>query len=243
MDDQYKQFPAALTAAREAAGLTQKELADRVGKTQQAVAKWENGESNPTRRSMGKLIAVLPELEKLGLPTLREQKDRVGEIYGNDLVSEPDTKPYGPLPRAFYSMLLRSLEDQLPEDLQQYLSKSRADFDYQSPNAVIEISAPVGTLHPFALTQRLWRLSTARIKNNDKRGYYLLLLNSETKNDYRQQMVVARYISEANMHGITLLVVNDAKQAVEMIKAIESGVVQEELTTFENFYEDGDPHE
>ena len=44
---------------REAAGLTQTKLADKVGVTQQAVGKWERGESDPQWDLAPKLAKVL----------------------------------------------------------------------------------------------------------------------------------------------------------------------------------------
>lgn len=44
---------------REQAGLTQKQLAEAVGVDQSAVARWENGENNPTAARIMQIADVL----------------------------------------------------------------------------------------------------------------------------------------------------------------------------------------
>ncbi len=52
-------FALTLTKARASLGLTQKELADKVGVSQTYIAKLEGGEANPTLDRIGSLLAVL----------------------------------------------------------------------------------------------------------------------------------------------------------------------------------------
>ena len=52
-------FALTLAIARAKAGLTQKELADKVGVSQAYIAKLEGGEANPTLERIGSLLAVL----------------------------------------------------------------------------------------------------------------------------------------------------------------------------------------
>lgn len=241
MEDPYKTFPAALTAAREAAGLTQKELGDRISKSQQAVAKWENGESNPTRRSMGRLVEVLPELAKLGLPTLNPTK-YVFAPTAPSATAAPDKPGRIKVPDV---RIEEEVWDALPRDLQRNTQRTR-EVDYESPKAVIEICSfpnhPVGSMLPH----RLWRLSTLRLKNNDNRGYYLLMVRKfgDTSSlDYHRQRFIARLTAEASLHGITLLTADHPDNAAEIIHAIESDAGAQDFTTDELFYEDQDPHE
>lgn len=51
--------PTEIKAAREAAGLTQVELAERIGVTQAAVAQWETGGTKPYPISLRAIHAVL----------------------------------------------------------------------------------------------------------------------------------------------------------------------------------------
>lgn len=239
MDDQYKQFPAALTAAREAAGLTQKELADRVGKTQQAVAKWENGESNPTRRSMGKLIAVLPELAKLNLPTMETAPYTI-KTSGTMTVRSPGSFSEEV---AEYSQDIRQ---SLPTEYQPFFEADRRqEFDYYSPRVAIELCFLYpAQLNPISLTRKLWRLSTARLRDKgETHNYYLLAVSMNDVLSYRQQMMLSKFAAEAELHGVHLLAATSASQAAQIIESIESAAQNpNDLTTFENFYEDGDPH-
>ena len=52
-------FALTLAKARAELGLTQKELADKVGVSQAYVSKLEGGEANPTLERIGSLLAVL----------------------------------------------------------------------------------------------------------------------------------------------------------------------------------------
>ena len=52
-------FALALAEARAKAGLTQKELANKIGVSQAYIAKLEGGEANPTLGKIGSLLAVL----------------------------------------------------------------------------------------------------------------------------------------------------------------------------------------
>ncbi|NYT44586.1 helix-turn-helix transcriptional regulator [Alcaligenaceae bacterium] len=256
MSDPYLKLPAALTAAREDAGLTQKELGDRIGKTQQAVAKWENGESRPTRRSMGQLIRVLPKLAELDLPALTSVTT----------LSERNIRPvdtdtfYEERPRRIPSRLVTSrvgrpiqtpstevmgqIYDALPHDLQRNFKQTRA-ADYESRKAVIEIFVSfhraVGNL---ALEASLWRLATASRKYNDERWYYLLMVptqdNQELK-DLRFQQMVARNTGDAALQGIILLVADNAEHAAQIITDIENG--ESNSTTEKDIYDDEEPHE
>lgn len=64
----------ALRWARSEAGLTQDELAARVGVTQQAVAKLERDEGNPTLATLEKVARALGMRVELGLEPVRESR-------------------------------------------------------------------------------------------------------------------------------------------------------------------------
>lgn len=53
--------------ARLRAGLTQKDLAERAGTTQSAVARWERGRSRPTVETLARLVAACGLELRLGL--------------------------------------------------------------------------------------------------------------------------------------------------------------------------------
>lgn len=256
MDDLYKKFPAALTAAREAAGLTQKELGDRVGKTQQAVAKWENGESRPTRRSMGQLIAVLPSLANLGLPALSsvavQNQDTHSQRADDGIsINRPRALPPRaalarvgrPLPQPRSMQVMKDIYEALPPELQGNFKQSQG-IDYESSKAAVEISVPASShMRPLILESQLWRLTTALRQHNDARWYYLLLVPAEETQEARDlnfQRMIARYTSEAAVHGIVFLVADNAAHAAQIITEIENG--NPDSTTDELFYDDEEPH-
>ncbi|MBF0461678.1 MAG: helix-turn-helix transcriptional regulator [Magnetococcales bacterium] len=55
-------FGAKLRAARAKAGLSQEQLAVKIGMSQAAVSSWEGGKKSPDQATMAKLIEALPEL-------------------------------------------------------------------------------------------------------------------------------------------------------------------------------------
>jgi transcriptional regulator with XRE-family HTH domain len=250
VDDQYKKLPAALTAAREAAGLTQKELADKIGKTQQAVAKWENGESNPTRRSMGQLIGVLPDLARLGLPALAEhiRPNYLGMSPIDNLrrvTVQENRQLYGDPERdiPYLSKMEADFFDSLPPQFAQYRTAQSA-FDYESPNLVLDLYAPLnmpGTGRVSLIASKLWQLSSAKIRNNDGRIYCLcLIIPSEDRNSYLMQRIVSRHITDAELHNVTLVVAHTPQEAAELTASIET---QPTIQPYKNIYDDEDPHE
>ena len=52
-------FAVCMATARIEAGLTQQELAERIGKSQPYVSKLESGEANPTLATIGRILACL----------------------------------------------------------------------------------------------------------------------------------------------------------------------------------------
>lgn len=233
MTERYREFPAALAAAREAAGLTQEELARRVGRTQQAVAKWESGESMPTRRSVTTLVQVLPELARLGMPmldsTVQARDERVHQ--GGYSRFEPQTV------RSTHDVRLsrgaeieREIFRQLPDELKEYEARTRLNrFDYESPNAVVEILACPSTFVPYIVVAgRLWKLSAERLKRDDYRVYCLLLVADESDADVRSSVeltpLLRRLQEEAELHGIMLIYANGPSGGVQAILDLENSM-------------------
>lgn len=57
--DAKSEFAIALARARDRAGVTQKELADRLGVSQAYIAKLSAGDANPTLGAVGRMLAAL----------------------------------------------------------------------------------------------------------------------------------------------------------------------------------------
>lgn len=70
------QFGNFIFERRQKAGLSQSELADKLGVTNKAVSKWENGKSKPTTDTLRRL-AVLFEIPLEKLMQMREEKSKV----------------------------------------------------------------------------------------------------------------------------------------------------------------------
>lgn len=58
-EDAKSEFAITLARARDRAGLTQKELAEKLGVSQAYIAKLEGGEANPTLGAIGSMLAML----------------------------------------------------------------------------------------------------------------------------------------------------------------------------------------
>ncbi len=59
LDDDERQIGRRLAEAREAAGLSRRELADHLGVKESTIAKWESGERSPRGQRVSKLAGIL----------------------------------------------------------------------------------------------------------------------------------------------------------------------------------------
>ena len=59
LDDDVRQIGRRLTEARDAAGLSQRELADHLGVKESTITKWESGERSPRGQRVSKLAGIL----------------------------------------------------------------------------------------------------------------------------------------------------------------------------------------
>jgi len=85
-------FALTLAKARAELGLTQKELANRIGVSQAYIAKLEGGEANPTLERIGSLLAVLGLSLTTDTTTLSPYPDTLAWV--SDWTS--DTSPISP---------------------------------------------------------------------------------------------------------------------------------------------------
>ncbi len=70
-------FAVCLATARIGAGLTQQELAERIGKSQPYVSKLESGEANPTLDTIGRILACVGKEVAFQAQPLGESRDEV----------------------------------------------------------------------------------------------------------------------------------------------------------------------
>jgi transcriptional regulator with XRE-family HTH domain len=86
MTNQPRVLPQALRTARTERGLTQQELATRIGVSQGTISFWENGTETPTIEHVILLALVLPEIVNSFEGRARELLQRVlrleRELYG-----------------------------------------------------------------------------------------------------------------------------------------------------------------
>ena len=108
MDDMTAKFAKAILARRKELGLTQEELAERVGTTKQVVSKYENGQRSP------KVIMANAFADALGT-TLDELLEV--EKDSSDPVPEPKNDDV--------KLLIRGLNKLSPEQLEQ----ARAEYN------------------------------------------------------------------------------------------------------------------
>ncbi|GEM_PF-197299 len=84
-EDAKSEFAIALCRARDRAGVTQKELADRLGVSQAYIAKLSAGDANPTLGAVGRMLAALGFSLKMDVEPLlgyeaNGQPERKGEL-------------------------------------------------------------------------------------------------------------------------------------------------------------------
>lgn len=223
MDENH--FGQALSRARTAADLTQQQLGDRLGVTQQAVARWEN-----TRYPLrGDKVAKLEEI--IGAfwsdKPRQVQYQRQPSAVNRMLVSESDRPPLGDRPRPgdFAAQFEVELAERLPDEMREhlkvaihYMPRRRARFDYVSAKGVADIqharSTPLNRLFTAA---KLWTMSTCKRALEDKRPYFLLIHGA----DSAHMPAVWAIASEAQLHDIQVIPVTDVQHAAQVLVAIE----------------------
>lgn len=211
--------------------MTQSELGARLGRTQQAVAMWESGNSYPSKKSMDGLKQVLPMLASRGNPPKLEsppvpyQRDDspVGDSKG-----EPPTG-MGPFADrlALEGDVINAVLDALPEGLRRNYQRIRT-VDYSSDKLALEISVLLPTVRPltWGLPAKLWRMSSLRLQfEGDERQYGLMVIAINTAAHVFQSHRMARITYEASLHGLFIKVVSTPQEAAAFITAVEEGTV------------------
>jgi len=105
-------FPQRLKAAREAAGLTQAYVAERIGVTRQAVGQWESGESSPNPQT----LALLADLYGVSVDDLLGRshihivrRERPLPPPGWELLTEREKREVEEQARAFEEFVVRRI--------------------------------------------------------------------------------------------------------------------------------------
>jgi transcriptional regulator with XRE-family HTH domain len=85
-------FALTLVKARKRAGLSQKELADKLGMSQPYIAKLEGGEANPTLETIGAVLAVMGlRLVTTSAPLIPDDVEVVSTFGSTDIAAPGHT--------------------------------------------------------------------------------------------------------------------------------------------------------
>jgi len=242
MTEHVTTFGKALKAERERKELTQSQLAERLGTTQQNIGHWEAGRSLPKQETHERLLEVF------GPDSVLSYMAPKGEIR---VERTPRAAPDVPINMVQFQSALRArqvesesrLRESLPTHLREYLDQpvqSPARFpnkglnyvvDYLSPKLCVEILRVNG--RRMLLTARLGiqRLLVLR-KLIELRGdarperYVLLLVLDELSSLQGSDM--SKQESESGLLGVEISYCNRVEAAAQTIEALESGAVEED---------------
>lgn len=237
-DDLDSNFGQALARARDAKGLTQLQLGELVGVTQQAVAQWE---AKPTvvrqQRHYDKLIAILGPFWKPGRAVQPDTGNRVftpGAIRYETSGAGPEddaflARRFGPNASTVEELIV-ALAAELKGDFNQwveYMPRARMRALYVSDKQVLDVvfaRGPVLRVTP-SFFPKLWAMSTCRIALGNRRAYSILVF-TDADADTGPGVIMSRHFwrthMEAELHGITLVPVSSVEQAVRVAKTIEA---------------------
>lgn len=244
------EFSQALKESREAANLTQEQLAAKIGRTQQAIQAWEDGRNKPTRRSLFPLIQVLPalgqyDLQSMGIkvvedpalgpwggPSTAMQRtvDRFGEqIRQVQERAQSDTPlkrpPWAIASPGIGAQIEKEIFENLPVELQRFMGNDRV-ADFVSDRLVVEIVAmqSVGVMWE----SKLLRISTLRLKNKDERFYCMLFVRVSTDSRADEpnailvrQRALTRLGEMASYHNVGIISADSPIEAAGIIVALE----------------------
>lgn len=228
---------------REQKQLSQDQLADAVGVSQQAVANWENGKSRPKGTRLDKLYDVLgrefkeemetnPELAALSLSpvTRNTPRERVGMPPPNDPAPRI-TLAVNPLARNLAEELEQEIRGRLPDYLQENLGRAvtlaghKWQADYLSDTVHIEfLSFDQSRIHRSILAERLRRIAlrmlTIRLIQGDHVSGLLSVIIVISPSS-QTSILPSSVLFELALHQIEVAFVQSAEQAAGLLMGIE----------------------
>lgn len=228
----------AIQQLREAKGLTQEALAEKIGVSQQSVAKWESGQALPR----SKVVSILER--ELGAQEGQLLRLRSGEkitsvvippnsIFSPDYRTAPGSfEPKRPFrsPSEYADIILKQIAVLLPENRAKWNNtvKGNATFwsvDYMDDHVVAQFVTPGDTSfmnHTFrdSVPRKLWSLVTLRAHLRDDRSYVLFVaVPNDGGFDQRAHQMLHRLVAEAALMDVFIFVVNSPEQAAAILEA------------------------
>lgn len=235
-------FGRELARAREAKGLTQSELGERIGVRQQSVAKWELGLTYPGKGNLKALYEVLGKFWQGGLAprvynllsvgdlSVREFKPARLEAIEQLRAFEENISP----PLRFSSEVALEMERALPPELVSNLNSVSArqyGLDYLSDRYAIEIKTapPKPQIHTAQRIQAaLWVLHTQVDQIAKTRTRCLLLVIEGFDHDPIMQKYIAGFVPGAVQNNIELYTASSGSAAANIIIRLESPQEEDE---------------
>ncbi|MER2552585.1 MAG: helix-turn-helix domain-containing protein [Thauera sp.] len=224
-------FSKRLIAAREAKGLTQVQLGEKLGVSQQTVAEWEAGRGFPRPARRDRLAEILGI--EIGLPpryagfvaaSARENREETKQLRLSGIAeAQKEGTPRDGRHRSPASAMEAAFREALPEDLRQYCEASlpfgpnRFLADYMSDKVVAELK-----MSSMMLTERLyaslWQLVTLAKLINNRRFVLIVIPLNQGRGTIHQ-----RIQAEAWLHGIEIHVADSPERAAQIIVDLEEG--------------------
>lgn len=215
-------------------GLTQAELADKLDTSQQNVASWESGRSEPRKRNLARILEFfgpdspvtrLAPTGRMEVPSVRRELFRPPSIEDEQRHIENLSAPHEPLP---------SLRDWLPEQYQAFvepsisLGRRVARPDYWSPALGLEV---VWLSH---------RVLSSNLLNRTRIAMQQLLVWSKAHPSSDRQLIVAvvaqggasyllgnvleRLAAESSLLAIEVVYTSGVEGVADTITRVESGL-------------------
>lgn len=189
-------FAVALRKAREDKGLTQRDLASKMGMTQQAIGRWEAGRGIPNVTSLGKLRELLGAFDE-GIDRRDERP-----VSAPVVTREPRVTDESPREDA------QILETRLG---------TTVSFDYLSDKLAVDIIDEPPRPRYELYAAALWKLSCSQIICGGRREFMLLIV-SPTHPGLRTER---RVVLEASLHNLSVNFVESRDHAMQLISQIE----------------------
>lgn len=219
-------LPGLIRIARERKGLSQAELAAKIGVSQAAIGQWERGVFTPRGRNLKALSDVLGLSDTFQEVAEADEELATGGADSRISVAERSKQSF------IFNQQFRQLLSQVDADAKWY-SKIEVPaagqwiVDYLTHRSVIELKTPKAYAGVVDLvTQACWRLTVLRAILGEGKNYVVVIqrppldpLLEEAQTFYDQKLAGLAY--EASLVGLHLIVTDTPEEAVKAIEDLE----------------------